>query len=246
MSAPTSPGTPRSAASSSSSAVPPQEVVAAKEILNMMKNALDPLHVAFDSLEKQVGHIAMLGGHETEQLNPLRKRMQALDRKQQHGIEEIQLLLNDVLQKQIGELMKQEIEREYADQIDRLVEEQVAACLMTHIPQELQDEVAKSKRELEALQRALHNSESRRANASLRVSDPTTVLHTIYTPTGEISADYPKSLGALKDLDAETSKRLMIEYLIPDPLDERERNLNRFMQFCGLPYQIVSIGFSNL
>jgi hypothetical protein len=51
-----------------------------------------------------------------------------------------------------------EVEKEYAEHIDKLVEEQVAACLKTYIPQELQDEVAESKRQLAEIQRALHNS----------------------------------------------------------------------------------------
>jgi len=40
------------------------------------------------------------------------------------------------------------VEREITEQMDKLVQERVAECLKTHIPQELQDEVARSKREL--------------------------------------------------------------------------------------------------
>lgn len=50
------------------------------------------------------------------------------------------------------------VEQEIADQIDVLVKEQVAECLKAHIPKELQLEVASSKRELEELNNALHNS----------------------------------------------------------------------------------------
>lgn len=206
-----------------------------------MKQALEPLQITYDTLEKQVGHIAMLGGHPetSKQLNALRKRMDDQDRIQLEGIEEIQLLLKVILPNQMIERMRQEMEKEYASQIDELVEEQVAICLKTHIPEELQNEVAESKRQLEELQQALHNSESRRANASLQLSDQNSAFHTIYAPNGEISADYPRNLAALKALDAETSKRLMAHYGIPDVSEERERNINRFMQFCGLPYQIT-------
>lgn len=42
--------------------------------------------------------------------------------------------------------------------IDKVVQEQVAACLAAEIPQEVQDEVARTKAELDIAQRELHNS----------------------------------------------------------------------------------------
>lgn len=51
-----------------------------------------------------------------------------------------------------------QVEQEIASQIDELVREQVEECLKTHIPKELQDELAISKRELEELNLRLHNS----------------------------------------------------------------------------------------
>lgn len=32
----------------------------------------------------------------------------------------------------------------------------------------------------------------------------------------------------------------MIDYELAEPAEERDRNLNRFLQFCGLTYQMVS------
>jgi predicted metal-dependent peptidase len=51
-----------------------------------------------------------------------------------------------------------QVEQEIANQIDELVKEQVEECLKTHIPKEVQDELAISKRELEELNLRLHNS----------------------------------------------------------------------------------------
>jgi hypothetical protein len=50
------------------------------------------------------------------------------------------------------------VEREIAEKMDQLVQERVAECLKTHIPQELQDEVASSKMELKQVRLELHNS----------------------------------------------------------------------------------------
>ena len=50
------------------------------------------------------------------------------------------------------------VEREIAEKMDQLVQERVSECLKTHIPQELQDEVARSKMELKQVRLELHNS----------------------------------------------------------------------------------------
>lgn len=73
---------------------------------------------------------------------------------------------------------------------------------------------------------------------------------------------FPKDLGSLFSIDGqtvflscsviqrltpvllpytldETAKTLMQEYNLPDISDSRERNVNRFMQFCGVSYQLV-------
>lgn len=50
------------------------------------------------------------------------------------------------------------VEKDITKSIDDLVKEQVAECLKGHIPRELQEEVADSKRELEELNLALYNS----------------------------------------------------------------------------------------
>ena len=51
------------------------------------------------------------------------------------------------------------MEAEIETQIDEMVKEQVAKNLDQHIPKTLQDELAERKQELEAVQRALHNSQ---------------------------------------------------------------------------------------
>jgi hypothetical protein len=50
------------------------------------------------------------------------------------------------------------VEEEITNQIDEIVKEKVAECLKDHIPPELQEEFATSKRELQELTLRLHNS----------------------------------------------------------------------------------------
>ncbi|KAI0915342.1 hypothetical protein AcV5_003841 [Taiwanofungus camphoratus] len=220
---------------------PSAEVTTAAEIITAMKGSLGNLGKTFDSLGEQTNQIVRLGGElETAQhINSVQKQLQAQDKKQEEQIEEIKNLLQEVLQNDIVQHLKELIEQGILSQIDQLVEEQVALQLPHHIPKELQDELASHRRQLEEVQRALHNSESRRANAQLRTARMHDALHTIFKPDGGVSAMFPKDLGSLFSIDDETAKTLMQEYNLPDISDSRERNVNRFMQFCGVSYQLV-------
>jgi len=219
----------------------PPEVAAANEILLEMKTKLGSLGATFDSMGAQTAQMALLGSELeiTQHLNSLRSHIKDQDQKQEDGIAEIQELLKDLMEVQMMKYLQQQVEADIEIQIDELVREQVAKYLEKYIPKALQDELADRKRELEEVQRALHNSESRRANAELRSSDPEGCLHTIYRPNGEISTLFPRTLRNLFALDAESSRQLLLEYEQPDVSDSRERNLNRFIQFCGVSYQVV-------
>jgi len=219
----------------------PPEVAAANEILQTMKTALGALGNTFDSMGAQSAQMAVLGSELeiAQHLNSLRSIMRQQDQRQEDGIAEIQELLRDLMEVQIMKHLQQEVETEIEMQIEETVKQQVANKLEEYIPKALQDELAERKQELEQVQQALHNSESRRANAELRSSDTDGVLHTIYQPNGEISTLFPKNLMNLFTLSAQVAKQLLIDYEQQDVSDSRERNLNRFIQFCGVSYQVV-------
>ncbi|KJA28810.1 hypothetical protein HYPSUDRAFT_50984 [Hypholoma sublateritium FD-334 SS-4] len=189
--------------------------------------------------------VALLGEVGTpEEFDELRQRMRSQDQKHREGLQEIQSVLDDLLQNQIMEAMREKVEEEIKSQIDELVREQVAQCLKEHIPPALQDEFAMSKRELEELNLRLHNSESRRANGKLRSEKPNDALATMLMSDGSVSAAYPKDLKGLFSLDADTISALIKEYELPEPVvaeaaRDRSRNLNRLMHFCGVRYQLV-------
>ncbi|PPQ64554.1 hypothetical protein CVT24_008456 [Panaeolus cyanescens] len=134
-----------------------------------------------------------------------------------------------------------QVEQEVTDQIDELVKAHVAECLRAHIPQDLQDEIATSKRELERLTHSLHNSESRRANADLRSDKPDSLLATMkMAEDGKVSTRYPKDLKELFGLDNNTTLALMSDYDIErSPGSSEIVNLNKFIHFCGVRYQLV-------
>ncbi|KAI0343513.1 hypothetical protein BDW22DRAFT_1428102 [Trametopsis cervina] len=216
------------------------EINNVNETIALMKASLGNLGHVFDTIGQQTTQMIQIGGElETAQhLNKVRREMEESGRKQEASIEEIKALLENALQHEIIEHLRELIEAGVMEQIDDIVQEQVAAELPRLIPQSLQDEVANHQRQLEDVQKALHNSESRRANALLRTTKLTEPLHTIYKHDGTISSLFPKSLQTLFAMDSESAQQLLEEYGMSDISESRERNLNRFMQFCGVTYQL--------
>ncbi|PPQ93849.1 hypothetical protein CVT25_013558 [Psilocybe cyanescens] len=223
---------------------------------NQIKKPLGHLTAAIDALQNQTMQIALLGEPGTKQEisefvltricirlayneSRLREQIRGQDQKHKEGLIEIQNILDEILERQVQETMREKVEQEITNQIDELIKEQVAECLKAHIPQELQDEVAMSKKELEELNLRLHNSESRRSNGNLRHSKTDDPLATMFKTDGTVSTQYPKDLKGLFQLDGVTTKALMDEYELPEPSASRDHNLNRFMQFCGVRYQLV-------
>ncbi|OCH93456.1 hypothetical protein OBBRIDRAFT_832561 [Obba rivulosa] len=220
---------------------PPKEVVCTQKLLAQMKESLGVLSKSIDSIgEQAIQTVKQKGDPAVARIiESMRKEMDAQDQQQQKQVEEIKSLLQEVLEHDVMQHLRTLIEQGVLEQIDQLVAEQVAEHLKEHIPQELQDEVVRSRKELAEAQQRLHNSESRRANARLSTSWPDDILHTMYKNDGTVSEHFPKSLSTLFSLDADTAQKLLQEYEIPGVSASRERSLNSFMQFCGVPYQLV-------
>ncbi|KAJ6491757.1 hypothetical protein C8R47DRAFT_1121678 [Mycena vitilis] len=239
-----SPAALESSASSNYSLTTPSGVPSAQALIQHVKVALGALDDTLGELHGQTMQIALLGGEPqiTQDVENLRKQLLDNDKRHQEGMQEIKLVLDHVLQCEVVELLKKQVDDDIAREIDQLVADQVALCLKDHIPQELQDEVATQQRILEEIRRDLHNSENRRSNATLRSDHGDDSLQVIYKADGSVPALFPSNLQALFDMDATTSRRLMMEYGMTDCSESRERNLNRLMQFFGVRYQMVREG----
>ncbi|KAL6304937.1 hypothetical protein BKA93DRAFT_825282 [Sparassis latifolia] len=218
------------------------EATAVAEIIRSMKGSLDELSKTFDVLAGQTadGQRPRAERRAVPGIADFQEQMKASDQRQEEQIEEIQRLFDDVLKTDVVEHLQTAIAKELSQQIDKAVEEQVSLLLPQYIPQDLVNEIVCHRRQLEELERQLHNSESRHGNSMLsteRMSDP---LHTILKPNGEVSDFFPKDLEGLFYMDAETAKVLMEEYDIAEEVStSRERNVNSLMRFCGVTYQMT-------
>jgi len=233
-----------SSASSNYSLTTPSGVPSAQALIQDLKSTLEALDQTLGDLHGQTMQIALLGGEPqiSMDIENVRRQLRDQDKRQKDGIQEIELILNHVLQFEVVELLKKQVDDDIAREIEQLVAEQVAVCLETHIPQDLQDEVAEQQMMLDKVRGEFHNSESRRSNASLRLDHEDDALQIIYKADGSLPDNYPLNLKAFFDLDAQASRALMMEYELPDPSESRERNLNRLLQFFGVKYQMVRDG----
>ncbi|CAE6531087.1 unnamed protein product [Rhizoctonia solani] len=222
-------------------AIPNPEIEHVREVIVKMKETLGALGINFDSLGDQTAKVATIpSGMETNQeILAVQRHMSRQRRKQDENIEEIKKLLREVAQEQIVEHLRNSVADQVLEIIDDFVEEEVRKQLDEIIPVELQNQVVEQKRQLEEVRRSLHNSEARRANALLRSTHMTDALHKLLLPSGMVSADFPDNLGELFAMDGPQAKRLLEEYGI-DASESREKNLNRFMQFIGVSYQMAS------
>ncbi|KAH6914031.1 hypothetical protein BKA70DRAFT_1420800 [Coprinopsis sp. MPI-PUGE-AT-0042] len=211
-----------------------------RELFANTKVSLDALSAAFESLYGQTLHLAAVNGAAgSKEIVGFRSEIAEQERRHQEGVNEIQGIINDLLEQQFVGKTREEVEQEISGHIDEMVKDAVGECLQAHVPDGLQAEMEDNKKELERARIALHNSESRRMNNKLRADNSAEPLETLLMPNGNVSSQFPKDLDSMFNLDAQTCKALAHEYEIPEISDSRDRNLNKFMQFCGVRYQLV-------
>ncbi|KAI0079824.1 hypothetical protein K474DRAFT_1658640 [Panus rudis PR-1116 ss-1] len=189
-----------------SSLIPPADATAVKDKLLSLKGDLGSIEALLDSVGLQTEKMLQTGWEvETaEHLSKVRSEMSDQERRHIAQVEEIKALFENVLAHDVVEHLRQMIDAGVLEQIDEIVKDQVAAHLPGFFPEEDQQELEACKRELAEAQRQLHNSESRRANSTLRSSRLKDPLHTIYKADGTISERFPKDVHSLFYMDGES------------------------------------------
>ncbi|KAG8901772.1 hypothetical protein FRB99_005110 [Tulasnella sp. 403] len=164
------------------------------------------------------------------------------DQKNETRTEEIKTLLRarhyDVIHEEIIPYIRQVVAQEVDRQIETAVREVVAEELGYLVPDPLQIQIREHTEQLEEIQISLRNAEARRQNSLLRSTYLNDPLHPLLKPSGKVSPNFPRDLATLFELDGAAAKALNMEYGLQDVGDGREKNLNRFMQFIGVPYQM--------
>ncbi|RDX47453.1 hypothetical protein OH76DRAFT_765938 [Lentinus brumalis] len=230
--------------SSTAGTTVPTEAQGAADLVATMKRSLDSYGETLEALGKQVLEMMNVGSDSkvTEDVGVLRRHMQEMNVKQDQQLLEIQALMKEVLEKDVVDHLTELIKSEVMKDIDALVDQEVARLLPEYIPEDLQEDLRKDQRELEEVQKALYNSESRRANSTLRSHRLHETVHDLYNVHGEKSSDFPRTLGEMFSIFHEKAISMMEEFGAGEPSASRERNINRLMQTFGIQYQLVSTG----
>jgi len=222
--------------------VPPPNTENLLELMTIMKGTMDQLDGTFEALNQTGGRVEGLQSEpaldSVSQIQALRRHLVYQDRRQQDKMEDIRVILSEVLQGEIVEFLKVVIEGEIEEMIDKEVEEQVAERLQKHIPPHLREMVDAHKRQLDDVTRNLHNVEARRRNAALRHQQGDGTIYPLQLPSAQPSENFPTNLDELVNVEAEKLANLMVEYGMR-PGSSREENLNDFMKFCHIGYEVV-------
>jgi len=211
-----------------------------QDVLHQMRSSLDALDATFQNINDQTRDVATLAiADPSTQLHNLELEMHDQDRRQAQKIDEIKELIQQVVANQVAEQIKRLFANEIESLIQREVNRQVALQLETHIPNGLLQQVDEQKRQLVDVDRSLHNAEARRINNLIKSSNLNEPLRGLLRTSGKPSDIFPRDLMDLFNRDDAAIKRLLKEFDLSDS-GSREKNLNTFMSFIGVAFQLIT------
>lgn len=168
------------------------------------------------------------------EVKKLIEQLESLENIQLRQTTEVEALLGDI-DDDVLKYLKDEIEKDINLEIDKIVDNQVTQELNTHIPRSLREKMKKQKDEVQAIQAELHNSESCRANSSIKdLSDP---IQAIYNEKGESSPLFPGSMRDLLALPDGNVRDLTKFY--GGTLHSRNDQINWLMRLWGLDFHML-------
>jgi len=217
----------------------PVDLDVVNQMVATMKNTLGTLGVTYDTLGESRARASLLGPalDQWHRLQKRSKEIERLDRTQEEEIHQLNVLIRNTLLQSIMEHLEEHVDRHVerimAAEVPTLVERQLAIDL----PESLLNDINEHKKELEQVQRSLHNSEARLANSLIRSHNIYDPLQPLQKKDSSISSYFPEDVPSLLRVDDVTAKSLLEEYDLPSKEETRERSLTKFLAFCGVHYQ---------
>ncbi|GJE91393.1 hypothetical protein PsYK624_075430 [Phanerochaete sordida] len=214
-----------------------------REMIGVTKATMATIGQQFRTLHEQQAKIAALSPSMQDaaaQIEGMRKQIRRQDKQTQARMQEVKDLIQAQLKDQATRQLQSHIQDEIKRELRRQVREQVDLQLREHIPVTLPEQAAESKRQLVEVKHALMNSESRRQNSILRTDNLQDQLAVVLKPDGTKSGVYPHNLHSLFAYDDDMLKLLLRDHDLT-AVDQREKNLNRFMAHIGVGFRLVPI-----
>lgn len=206
-----------------------------REIVGATKATMSTINQQFSTLHEQQAKIAALSPSMQDaaaKIEEMRRQIRRQDRRTQARMQEVKDLIQEQLKDQATRQLQAHIQSEIQSELARQVREQVELQLREHIPVTLEEQARETKRQLVNVKHALDNSEARRQNAILRTDNLQDKLAVVLRPDGTKSGVYPHNLHSLFAYDDDMLKMLLRDHDLT-VVDQREKNLNRFMAHIG-------------
>ncbi|KAI5890106.1 uncharacterized protein SCHCODRAFT_02630869 [Schizophyllum commune H4-8] len=173
-------------------------------------------------------------------------QLAALMRKQeedhQHALREVELVLEDALEKEIPQTLVKMVDDRFDAIVDDIVAKETERYLEELAGVKIQREVATLRNTLREKQIQLHNTEARRENSLLREQDEDVPLKKIQLLDGTIPATCPATVKELRSMTPDAVKKLMGAYRIDSAPGSPGgvTNINRVLQHFGVKGCLVT------
>ncbi|KAH9914672.1 uncharacterized protein B0H18DRAFT_1044417 [Fomitopsis serialis] len=222
-------------------AIPTLDTAAIWEMLGLMKGSLATIGQQFDTLDEQSAKVDTLGPTKDslkKQAKDLQDEMKAAQEKRDKGIEVFKNAVKDKMKEKIAKEMTLHIKEQIRQQVIARVEVDMKAHISQHLPIPLKVQVDESRRQINEVKHAFQNSEARRQNSSLRTYNLDQSLAEVLKLDGKKSTLWPGNLRSLFNYSAAQAQGLAHDYGLGGQIDDRERNINRFMAHIGVSFPL--------
>ncbi|KAL1662661.1 hypothetical protein GGF50DRAFT_103835 [Schizophyllum commune] len=176
------------------------------------------------------------------QIDDLTALMLKQEEDHQHALREVELVLEDALEKEIPQTLVKMVEDRFDAIVDDIVAKETERYLEELAGVKIQREVATLRNTLREKQIQLHNTEARRENSLLREQDEDVPLKKVQLPDGTIPATCPATVKELRSMTPDAVKKLMGAYRIDSAPGSPGgvTNINRVLQHFGVKGCLVT------
>ncbi|KAJ7594965.1 hypothetical protein C8J56DRAFT_453530 [Mycena floridula] len=212
-----------------------------KDVVDSMTATLDGIEQNFVTLSVQstlLKAISPTTGQTAIDLEDLRKRVRLNGKQQKKDIAEVKRAIREDIKKEIMTILDPEIRELIKAEVCRQVAAQVEEQMIEHIPVPLRQQKLENQQQLEEVKVSYKNSEARRRNSRIEfATGQNEALNIVMNCQGQRSELYPYDLRSLCTYKLEDLNSLLIDHEL-GTCGSIEEGLNQFVAHIGITARI--------